>query len=390
MVLEQKDLPEQWERKMLDNCPVEGLLAANPSVNDGKLQIWYDITGKQSLDVALETEKLRYELLCRIMMALYQIAEKLEERLLDTQGIVLAPEAIYIDGLRENVYFCYYPGSDKSGIAGFESLMESILPYVDHSDEKCTSCAYKIYEEACKDGFGLALLKDIVHLAYEKEYTVPEEGYEPEQREIKENYGKYGRMGETGEVFPKRKPVCDTESPGEKKMFPGWLKRGGRATDCEPQQQSVGLNNIGMPGLDARRFVLNRFKRRKKQDDTPFVFEPEYMDTETKNPTVLLGDLNRRPEGLLLYEGTGRGQDIKITEDSTTIGSDRGLSGYIPGAAVSRHHARIYKDGDTYYIEDLNSSNGTYIDGTMLDYRQKIELKKNQTVRFADEKYRFI
>lgn len=45
---------------------------------------------------------------------------------------------------------------------------------------------------------------------------------------------------------------------------------------------------------------------------------------------------------------------------------------------------------DIYFLEDLNSSNGTYVGGEPLNYKTKMSLQKNEVVLFADEKFRFI
>ena len=73
-----------------------------------------------------------------------------------------------------------------------------------------------------------------------------------------------------------------------------------------------------------------------------------------------------------------------------TIGSEATCDGYLPSATVSRRHARILRKDDIYLIEDLNSSNGTYVGGELLDYRTRVSLQKNEIVIFADEKFRFI
>lgn len=72
------------------------------------------------------------------------------------------------------------------------------------------------------------------------------------------------------------------------------------------------------------------------------------------------------------------------------IGSDKSCNGYLPGAAVSRRHARVTKQEDIYFIEDLNSSNGTYVGGELLNYRVRMSLQKNEIVVIADKKFRFI
>ena len=43
-----------------------------------------------------------------------------------------------------------------------------------------------------------------------------------------------------------------------------------------------------------------------------------------------------------------------------------------------------------FYIEDLNSTNGTFVNDEVLAYKEKKLLKSNDIVRFADVKYRFV
>ena len=57
---------------------------------------------------------------------------------------------------------------------------------------------------------------------------------------------------------------------------------------------------------------------------------------------------------------------------------------------ISRYHARIDAKNKEYYIEDLNSTNGTYINDELLPYKEVRQLKSNDIIRFADVKYRFL
>lgn len=51
---------------------------------------------------------------------------------------------------------------------------------------------------------------------------------------------------------------------------------------------------------------------------------------------------------------------------------------------VSRLHARIYRREETYFIEDLNSRNGTLLEGHMLECGQPEILVDGAEIRFAD------
>ena len=45
---------------------------------------------------------------------------------------------------------------------------------------------------------------------------------------------------------------------------------------------------------------------------------------------------------------------------------------------------------EVYFIEDLNYYNGTMVGGELLNCRVKMSLQAQETVMFADEKFRFI
>jgi FOG: FHA domain len=52
----------------------------------------------------------------------------------------------------------------------------------------------------------------------------------------------------------------------------------------------------------------------------------------------------------------------------------------IDNPVVSAQHAMLLKVGDTYWLKDLNSTNGTHVNGLLFTYG---ELKDSDTIRFA-------
>ena len=77
-------------------------------------------------------------------------------------------------------------------------------------------------------------------------------------------------------------------------------------------------------------------------------------------------------------------------DKSVIIGKEGEQKFPIKNAGVSRHHARISLVGGKWLLEDLNSTNGTFVNDEILPYKQKKQLKINDIVRFADVKYRFV
>jgi hypothetical protein len=65
-------------------------------------------------------------------------------------------------------------------------------------------------------------------------------------------------------------------------------------------------------------------------------------------------------------QGPIPGQVFELNRNEVSIGRDISNDFVINDAEVSRKHARLILEGDRYKIEDLNSTNGTYIDGQRL------------------------
>ena len=69
---------------------------------------------------------------------------------------------------------------------------------------------------------------------------------------------------------------------------------------------------------------------------------------------------------LLLVEGPAPGEEFELTSDTITIGRDPASSWPIDYNAVSRNHAKFTKQGESYSLEDLGSSNGTFVNGNKI------------------------
>ena len=112
---------------------------------------------------------------------------------------------------------------------------------------------------------------------------------------------------------------------------------------------------------------------------------------ESINPTVFLGSETNEIIGELRYEGDGNEQNIKINAPVFLIGNHNGeVDGKICDDTVSRIHAKITIEDGCYYMEDMNSTNGTYHNGELLNYMEKVKLEKNDRIVFSKEAYRFV
>jgi VWFA-related protein len=78
-----------------------------------------------------------------------------------------------------------------------------------------------------------------------------------------------------------------------------------------------------------------------------------------------------QPEALLRVESQGQRRDVVLGSVLVSIGRDADNTVILRDLHVSRHHARISLEDGQYWIEDLNSQNGTLLNGqTRIDRRQ--------------------
>ena len=64
---------------------------------------------------------------------------------------------------------------------------------------------------------------------------------------------------------------------------------------------------------------------------------------------------------LVMQRGPTPGKSFEMVKDVVTIGRDVSSDIVINDAEMSRHHARLTRQGDTYTVEDLGSTNGTFV-----------------------------
>lgn len=83
------------------------------------------------------------------------------------------------------------------------------------------------------------------------------------------------------------------------------------------------------------------------------------------------------------------GQVFKISKDDCIIGKSPDMADFVieGNQAVSRKHAKISKKNNSYYLSDLDSLNGTYLNGRKVRSKEEAVLRIGDIVRIADEEF---
>src|SRR3954466_5765837 len=80
-------------------------------------------------------------------------------------------------------------------------------------------------------------------------------------------------------------------------------------------------------------------------------------------------------------------KEVQLTKDRTTLGRRPYNDIVIDNLAVSGEHAVLQLTDDEVFLEDLNSTNGTYVNGKAV---KKQLLQNNDTVEIGKYKIKFI
>ena len=86
---------------------------------------------------------------------------------------------------------------------------------------------------------------------------------------------------------------------------------------------------------------------------------------------------------LVVMSGPDVGRIIALKPGETTVGRRSSCDVTLVDSQVSREHARIVGDGETFRIEDLDSKNGTSIDGELIE--DEAPLSDGAKVAFGTE-----
>lgn len=84
---------------------------------------------------------------------------------------------------------------------------------------------------------------------------------------------------------------------------------------------------------------------------------------------------------LILQRGGQGGQRWRLDVPELVIGRSPDCDIILPDRQVSRRHARIFRRGDNYFVEDLGSKNGTWVNGQPV--REPVRLEDGDEIQIA-------
>lgn len=378
MVIKNADFTfENYELQMVLRNEIACLLPFQIIMEDGVVAYWYDVTGMQSLERQFAFSQVKEEQLRRLLENLMEMKYAMEEYLLDDRNLCLSSNMIFYDRFSDRLRFCYIPGFGSECYDGEKELFEELLQHLDHTDPMAVSIGYDIYERCVRSEVTMEDYRECLRL------HLKEKTYEPQNENRKED--------------PERNyPRTPVQGSGKRLTKPAESFQDTGLLEPEDSGHTV-LDELEYlksdAGKESHKRKRKRSKRRKTVDYSQILEREQDMALMAENLhqpsyTECFSEDTLRDLWELIYKGDGLEMDFQLEQFPYLVGTDAEKSqGILQARTVSRVHAGLTMNSDKLYLEDFNSTNGTYLNHRMIPMNTPVELHPGDRIVFATEEY---
>ena len=369
-----------YRMQMVEENDIPELLhVSERSVND-TVYFMYDISSKLSVDEAYSKSEWMYSDIVRLTGALKNLYYLTEKYLLSMDDVVLEVDKIFLDGERKNFLFCYYAGKEKTFDEEVRELFEYLIRNVCHKDSAAVTAAYGIYKRIMSGSADVSEIFEIENNEEESRCVIEEE-----TSCISEVIPE--RVSEEREVFDRKKL-----------LYPAGIAILLIAIVIGLVRKITALTVCAVCVVIAGVFYL--WYRKKKDRLTAIVSRPHKIPYETgsvrigipkkavedsNNLTMILSGKDAKISHCIKWEDENGSRKYVIGESSFIVGSSADRADCVINAdGISRMHARISKEGENYYVKDLNSTNGTFVNGRQLACFEMCPLRPDDVIVFGN------
>lgn len=433
-----------YQVRMLAGNVIPSLLRCHLQNLDGKNIFYYEITSKQSVASFYDGKKIGTEEIRMLLGGFICIMEEMAEYLMNPQQLLLLPEYVYLDIESGKVFFCCLPGTGREVQAQFRELMEYILPKIAHEDQEAVLLGYGVYRKMLEPGFQLEVIKEAVYQTGRENLKEEEEKTEKMKAEKEQILSDFPLPEKT------EKKISEDD---QKKKSSGWWWAAGCGAGVLVMLGILGLSLAGIfPWIPAElifgcgiaAFGMGGFimwtaeEKNKKRDQkaewrqkigkgaennengsekTEIPQENHYVEMENSQAsqdgweslgedgakgdpnvwneaygeTVALSAGKSSGPASLVSREPGELATIYLEQEITVVGKlFNAADAVIQVPTVSRVHARIRKKEGAYYLADMNSRNGTMVNGQLLKSGEEYQLHDEDEVDFAQARYIFL
>ncbi|MCI9319413.1 MAG: FHA domain-containing protein [Lachnospiraceae bacterium] len=359
LLLNQKPEDKRYQYCILSRGGIKGLLPCSLRYIDGQAYLYYDISSKQNIAQIFERRCITRDWICDFMWSYRQIQQELDRFLLDDHNVIWHPEQIFADLDNRIFSFMYIPYCEYEN--SFGKLVDFWVEHIDYEDETLVEFVYHVYDQLEKNG-------DIYLQGQIFEDAVLLERKEVKKTETIDNLGTEGMEQELQQPPTAEEQLVTTKEEKKKffSIFEGKKRKNKDIQENYRKEMQREMNGYAVAEEETYTYG-------KTIDDDQ---ETEYGRTVYIEERPDSDNMEHRlysPEGKLL---------ASLSKEIFCIGKKKEeVDLVLEDISVSRMHARIMKQGTEIYLEDLNSTNGTYKNGLRLEPYERRKLESEDEIK---------
>ena len=391
---------------------ITGFLPFEIRYIDSDAYMYYDITSRQNISTLYSKKPLDRNWIKSFFSSMKKIRNEAVRFLLDPANLIWNPTNVYQDLKNGNFGYLYVPYLDEDN--GMTEMMDFLVSHVDYSDEELVRCVYSVAEQY-KSG-GDVYLHEKVYLDVEamEEHRTFSSDPAVQDTGVSEQLNDKSRINMSADT-PEKAAGTDRSklSAGvdmdelyehAEKIGQGFDSAGKR-TKLKPNLLSAGKDRSSesaKPGGILSFFERLRSRDRQFREEYDFGMASEEVGAVAEETRYSDPEKAGESEGTVYVDLTSENNLRKLEnengkviyefrDDSCIIGTMREDADLVmDDMGISRMHARIFSRDNDYFLEDLNSTNGTFKNGLKLKPYEQKKLSKGDEIRLAGKKIYFM
>lgn len=442
----------EYVLQMLLRAKLPSILPLSISTTDGKASLRAEVTGCTSIASRFQSVPLTGSDIRKILSTIRDVICRLPGYLLDPGDLRLAPECIFLGAGGDEVLLCYVPHQSESDPDTIRILADYFLKKLDHSDRAAADLVYSLYDRVAAEHYAAGdILQELLKEAGSSRMESGQAGVfqtEMPQTEMRQRGMPRTKTGPAG--IPQMKAAqadipCSGRSIGEIRHLPppkggrrkqraGGRKRKRRNTDRAVWQRRrrktslrmflpavlillsaaaaillfrMDLTQIGGMGFLCAALIWLTYSTIGKQrseihnvwadEDDPgddafyqSLLKKVYAEDELQARGLQASAYTQKAEGPCLVSlQQDRCGDIPLSASHLILGKSREKADIVlPDDTVSRIHARIELRTDGFYVNDLYSTNGTWLNGRRIEPGNAVRLSDGAALGMGSLQFR--
>ena len=379
-------------RMILDN-KINGFLSCRESFEENVPYLYYEITSKKSLMKEYDLHNINFEEIFHIFFSLENIIKRANSYLLDSSYFVFDPQYMYFDLDTNELSILYIPYSmlKKDNIlinSGFNRkyylLADFLLEKTDHKDEHAVNIAYQFYKMSKEEYFSIETFINYI----EKEKVMKETEAVKNSEVIKTEVND---INDTSSQTMKNQNKKTWVLP----IFLGLLGLIVLIIYFSIKNLfiyslyifvfSIILIFVALVKVLEKVFnKINHYRELKYET----IYEEVSVDDYWKesNETVFFDEdaVPNSSNYTLKWKENGFEKEYILSDFPVIIGKLSGEANcIIDNISISRIHAKFIKKDISIKLQDLSSTNGTFINGIRLNPGEEITIQRKDEIQFG-------